>query len=129
MKRKAQDIIYAAVAEAHVEDQCNKCHDPLLKLYYGRPLYINHNEDVAGCVANGAICEFRGVKRKPAVSQKDFETIIIDGYNIWILEQGEARFRRRLPFIRRQVVVRETMDDSTVPLVADGGPAQAAGEN
>ncbi|KAG7346220.1 serine endoprotease [Nitzschia inconspicua] len=28
-----------------------------------------------------------------------------------------------------QVVVRETMDDSTVPLVADGGPAEAAGEN
>ncbi|KAG7356959.1 ATPase AAA [Nitzschia inconspicua] len=82
MKRKAQDIIYAAVGEAHVEDQCNKRHDPLLKLYYGRPLYINHNEDVAGCVANGAICEFRGVKLKPAVSQKDFETIIIDGYHV-----------------------------------------------
>ncbi|KAG7341511.1 hypothetical protein IV203_023463 [Nitzschia inconspicua] len=68
---------YDAVGESHVEDQCNKRHDPLLKLYYGRPLYINHNEDVAGCVANGAICEFGGVKPKPAVSQKDFETIII----------------------------------------------------
>ncbi|KAG7340275.1 HRDC domain containing protein [Nitzschia inconspicua] len=82
MKRKAQDIIYAAVGEAHVEDQCNKRHDHLLKLYYGRPLYINHNEDVDGCVANGAICEFRGVKPKPAVSQKDFETFIIDGYHV-----------------------------------------------
>ncbi|KAG7344342.1 hypothetical protein IV203_022350 [Nitzschia inconspicua] len=81
MKRKAQDIIYAAVGEAHVEDQCKKRHDPLLKLYYGRPLYTNHNEDVAGCVAYGAICEFRGVKPKPAVSQKDFETILIDGYH------------------------------------------------
>ncbi|KAG7344913.1 hypothetical protein IV203_032444 [Nitzschia inconspicua] len=31
MKRKAQDIIYPAVGEAHVEDQYKKRHDPLLK--------------------------------------------------------------------------------------------------
>ncbi|KAG7360108.1 hypothetical protein IV203_035207 [Nitzschia inconspicua] len=35
----------------------------------------------------------------------------------------------RVAFTVAQVVVRETMDDSTVPLVADGGPAEAAGEN
>ncbi|KAG7356970.1 hypothetical protein IV203_001658 [Nitzschia inconspicua] len=38
MQPKAQDIIYAAVGEAHVRDKSNKYHDPLLKLYDGRPL-------------------------------------------------------------------------------------------
>ncbi|KAG7345426.1 MULE transposase domain containing protein [Nitzschia inconspicua] len=82
METQAQDIIYAAVGEAHVKDQHKKYHDPLLKLYYGRPLYINQNEDVAGCVANGAMCEFRGIKLKAGVTRKEFETIIIDGYYV-----------------------------------------------
>ncbi|KAG7374221.1 hypothetical protein IV203_013316 [Nitzschia inconspicua] len=38
---QAEDIIiYAAVGEAHLQDKSNKYHDPLLKLYYGRPLCI-----------------------------------------------------------------------------------------
>ncbi|KAG7352450.1 AAA domain containing protein [Nitzschia inconspicua] len=80
MEKKAQDIIYASVGEAHVQDKTKKYHDPLLKLYHGRPLCIKQNEDVSGCVANGAMCEFRGVKLKPGVSITDFETILIDGY-------------------------------------------------
>ncbi|KAG7368547.1 PIF1-like helicase [Nitzschia inconspicua] len=80
MEKKAQDIIYASVGEAHVQDKTKKYHDPLLKLYHGRPLCINQNEDVSGCIANGAMCEFRGVKLKPGVSITDFETILIDGY-------------------------------------------------
>ncbi|KAG7360116.1 hypothetical protein IV203_035215 [Nitzschia inconspicua] len=65
MKRKAQDIICAAGGGAHVEDQYKKRHDPLLKLYYERPLYINHNADVAGCVANGALYEYAAVTGHP----------------------------------------------------------------
>ncbi|KAG7337208.1 hypothetical protein IV203_013847 [Nitzschia inconspicua] len=80
MEKKAQDIIYASVGEAHVQDKTKKYHDPLLKLYHGRPLCINQNEDVSGCIANGAMCEFRCVKLKPGVSITDFETILIDGY-------------------------------------------------
>ncbi|KAG7345382.1 ribose-phosphate pyrophosphokinase [Nitzschia inconspicua] len=59
MEKKAQDIIYASVGEAHVKDKTKKYHDPLLKLYHGRPLCINQNEDVSRCIANGAMCEFR----------------------------------------------------------------------
>ncbi|KAG7374217.1 PIF1-like helicase [Nitzschia inconspicua] len=55
MEKKAQDIIYASVGEAHVQDKTKKYHDPLLKLYHGRPLCINQNEDVSGCIANGAM--------------------------------------------------------------------------
>ncbi|KAG7354791.1 hypothetical protein IV203_004147 [Nitzschia inconspicua] len=80
MEKKAQDIIYSSVEDAHVQDKTKKYHDPLLKLYRGRPLCINQNEDVSGCIANGAMCEFRGVKLKPGVSITDFETILIDGY-------------------------------------------------
>ncbi|KAG7345494.1 hypothetical protein IV203_033025 [Nitzschia inconspicua] len=80
MEKKAQDIIYASVGEAHVQDKTKKYHDPLLKLYHGRPQCINQNEDVSGCIANGAMCEFRGVKLKPGVSITNFETILIDGY-------------------------------------------------
>ncbi|KAG7345244.1 hypothetical protein IV203_032775 [Nitzschia inconspicua] len=80
MEKKAQDIIYASVGEAHVQDKTKEYHDPLLKLYHGRPLCINQNEDVSGCIANGAMCEFRGVKLKPGVSITNFETILIDGY-------------------------------------------------
>ncbi|KAG7372188.1 PIF1-like helicase [Nitzschia inconspicua] len=34
MEKKAQDIIYASVGEAHVQDKTKKYHDPLLKLYH-----------------------------------------------------------------------------------------------
>ncbi|KAG7348980.1 PIF1-like helicase [Nitzschia inconspicua] len=82
MENKTQDVMYAAVGEAHVSDKCKKYHDPLLKLYLGRPLCINQNEDVSSCIANGAMCEFRGVKLKPGASMDQFETIVIDGYYV-----------------------------------------------
>ncbi|KAG7372125.1 hypothetical protein IV203_018268 [Nitzschia inconspicua] len=82
MENKAQDVMYAAVGEAHVSDKCKKYHDPLLKLYLGRPLCINQNEDVSSCIANGAICEFRCVKLKPGASMDQLETIVIDGYYV-----------------------------------------------
>jgi hypothetical protein len=52
----------------------------MLKLYYGRPLMINENIDVAKCIANGAMTEFRGVVLQDGVTENDLETIIIDGY-------------------------------------------------
>ncbi|KAG7367433.1 PIF1-like helicase [Nitzschia inconspicua] len=82
MENKAQDVMYAAVGEAHVSDRCKKYHDPLLKLYLGRPLCINQNEDVSSCIANGAMCEFRGLKLKPGASMDQLETIVIDGYYV-----------------------------------------------
>ncbi|KAG7352578.1 PIF1-like helicase [Nitzschia inconspicua] len=82
MENKAQDVMYAAVGEAPVSDKCKKYHDPLLKLYLGRPLCINQNGDVSSCIANGAMCEFRGMKLKPGASMDQFETIVIVGYYV-----------------------------------------------
>ncbi|KAG7368582.1 hypothetical protein IV203_031325 [Nitzschia inconspicua] len=94
MENKAQDVMYAAVGEAHVSDKCKKYHDPLLKLYLGRPLCINQNEDVSSCIANGAMCEFRGVKLKPGASMDQFETIVIHGYYVYCVSvtQVESLF-------------------------------------
>jgi len=50
----SKDILHSCVGEAHVKSSGNsKTYDPLLKLYYGRPLMINDNLDVKKCIANG----------------------------------------------------------------------------
>ncbi|HSN67495.1 MAG TPA: AAA family ATPase [Fusibacter sp.] len=83
MNKAGKDIMYAAVGEAHVEAPGHKFHDPLLKLYSGQPLMINRNEDVSACIANGAMCEFKGVDLKRGISYNDLEIIIIDGFFVW----------------------------------------------
>jgi hypothetical protein len=58
LNEKSKDILYACVGEAHIKSlQSGKAYDPLLKLYYGRPLMINENLDVKKCIANGTMCE------------------------------------------------------------------------
>ena len=61
----SKDILYACVGEAHVKSSGNsKTHDPLLKMYFGRPLMINDNLDVKKCIANGTMCEFQAIVLK-----------------------------------------------------------------
>jgi hypothetical protein len=75
------DVFYACVGEAQVcGSQTGKTHDPLLKLYYKRPVMITENIDVGNCIANGTLCEFYGVVLNDGVTELHFETIVIDGY-------------------------------------------------
>jgi hypothetical protein len=84
MNSKCKDIIYASCGEAHVENvEEHKMHDPLLKLYHGRPLMINENQDVKNCIANGAMCAFEAVELKEGITRHDMEKIVIDGYIVW----------------------------------------------
>jgi hypothetical protein len=83
MNRNAKDIVHASVGEAHIKDSEHKYHDPLMKLYVGRPLMINQNEDVSHCIANGAICEFKGIVLKHGLTYDDLDVIVIDGYFVW----------------------------------------------
>jgi hypothetical protein len=51
MNSKCKDIIYASCGEAHIKNvEEHKMHDPLLKLYHGRLLMINENQDVKNCI-------------------------------------------------------------------------------
>ena len=60
----------------------NKCYDPLLKLYHGRPLCINQNDNVANGIANGTMCKFVGVVLQPGVTETELESIVVDGYYV-----------------------------------------------
>ena len=84
--KASEDILYATCGEGHWQGRDNKRYDPLLKLYYGRPLCINENKDVESCIANGAMCEFNGVLLKQGVTLTDLEKILIDGYYVWSLK-------------------------------------------
>ena len=52
--QEAKDILFGCCSDAHVRND-RKLIDPMLKLYRGCPLYINNNEDVENCVANGTM--------------------------------------------------------------------------
>jgi hypothetical protein len=58
-------------------------HDPLLKLYHGRPLMINENQDVKNCIANGALCAFEAIELKDDITIDDLEKNANDGYFVW----------------------------------------------
>ena len=84
-----KDLIYSSCSDAHVEDIDNKRWDPMLKLYHNRPLSINSNIDVKNCVANGAMCLFKGIILKHEFKQNPFahmEKIIMDGYAVNCIE-------------------------------------------
>ena len=88
--RNEADLIYASCGDGHVKSDCGKRYDPMLKLYVGRPLYINDNIDVPSCIANGAMCTFKGVTFKEgALPSQCVHQVLIDGY---LVNSVEAKF-------------------------------------
>jgi hypothetical protein len=88
----SKDILYACVGEAHVKSSGNsKTHDPLLKLYFGRPLMINDNLDVKKCIANGTMCEFQSVVLKEGITVNDLDIIVIDGFYVRSVEVSQIK--------------------------------------
>jgi len=56
----SKDILYACVGEAHVKSSGNsKTHDPLLKMYFGRPVMINDNLDVKNVLRTELCVSFK----------------------------------------------------------------------
>ena len=70
--------------DSYVKDSYNESRrvDPLLKLYHGRPMMLNLNEDVQNKEANGTVGFFENVQLKQGVTLEDLELIRIDGY--WV---------------------------------------------
>jgi len=84
MNKPAMDIFYACVGEGHAKTKDGSKHyDPLLKLYYKRPVMMNENADVGNCEANGTMCEFEGIVFRDGVDYSNLEKIVIDGYWVW----------------------------------------------
>ena len=86
MKNRVKDFFYATVGEAHVKkagNGGNKTYDPLLKLYYHRPIMVNDNISVETGLSNGTMAKFVGVELKQGISFDDLERITIDGYYVW----------------------------------------------
>ena len=79
------DTIHGTCCNAHLVDTNNKRHDPMLKLYKNRPLCINQNLDVENCVANGAMCKFKGIILTNNGLSK-VETMSMDGYYVKCVE-------------------------------------------
>ena len=82
-QQHAENIIYSCCGDCHVKDGSEKRHDPMLKLYYDRPLCINQNLDVGNCIANGAMCKFKGIVLKEGFQPETaFTPILYDGYHV-----------------------------------------------
>lgn len=78
-----KDIMFSYCGDAHlIETRSSRRVDPLLKLYYDRPMMLNTNRDVKGSEANGTSCRFRGVRLKQGVTKADAQIMRIDGY--WV---------------------------------------------
>ena len=85
--RNEADLIYASCGDGHVKSDCGKRYDPMLKLYVGRPLYINDNIDVPSCIANGAMCTFKGLNIKDGIIPSNcIDVVQIDGYYVNSIE-------------------------------------------
>lgn len=69
-------IFYAAVGEGYVMNlDCGKTDDPMLKLYYGRPVMINDNIDIKNCITNGTMSVFQGGMFKKGVQPSDLKLL------------------------------------------------------
>ena len=91
MNAACADLFYGSCSDAHVKGADRKFTDPMLKLYDGCPVSINHNLDVARCIANGAMGLFRGVTLKEGVTINDMEKVIIDGYYVWCVKASQVK--------------------------------------
>lgn len=102
-----RDLIHSTCSDAHIKDQNNKRYDPMLKLYHDRPLSINHNIDVTKCMANGAMCKFKGIIVKDEYRESPsacMEKILIDGYVVNCIDANKVKS-----------LVVEMMDGNTDP--------------
>ena len=84
--KEANDIMYASCGDGHVKDGRSKHYDLMLKLYKDRPMCINKNIDVENCIANGAMCKFKGVIFKDGKDETCLEKVIIDGYYVYCVQ-------------------------------------------
>jgi hypothetical protein len=92
LNQYAADMIYAACGDGHVKSSDGKRYDPLLKLYKNRPLCINENINVPNCIANGAMCLFKGIVLENEDSIHCIEKIMIDGYYVNCINASDVKF-------------------------------------
>jgi hypothetical protein len=72
---------------------------------------INENMNVEGCVANGAMAEFRGVNLADGVTYSNLEKICIDGYYVWCAKASQIKSIR--------VSMIDGRDDNSPEIVVD----------
>ena len=90
---RAANVIYSCCGDCHVKDSNGKWHDPMLKLYFGRPLSITQNLDVGNCIANGAMCKFKGIVLKEGLQPETaFTPILYDGYHVNTVDVSSVEF-------------------------------------
>jgi hypothetical protein len=77
------DVVYSSCGDGHIKNHDGKRYDPMLKLYEGQPLCISENIDVKNCIANGAMCKFKGIIFKDDLAVEPLEKILIDGYYVY----------------------------------------------
>lgn len=95
MNKRMKDYFHATVGEAHIEESKDtKSYDPMLKLYYHRPVMINDNIDVENGLSNGTMCKFIGLNLKAGVEWDDLERIQIDGYYVWCANVTQVKSLR-----------------------------------
>ena len=88
-----KDFFHATVGEAHTElvGDGSKTYDPMLKLYFHRPVMVNDNLAVEEGLSNGTMAKFLGVRLQEGVSHNDLERIMIDGYYVWCANMTQIR--------------------------------------
>jgi hypothetical protein len=92
MNVPSADILYACCGDGHVKSRKGgKYYDPMLKLYYKRPVMLSENIDVANSVANGTMCEFEGVVFCDGITYDDLEKILIDDYYVWCASVSQIK--------------------------------------
>jgi hypothetical protein len=98
MSSFGRDIIYATCGDDHIRSGSggsgkkigSKCVDPMLKLYAGCPVMVTENIDVKKCIANGAMCKFKGLTLKDGISLADLKIIIVDEFHVRCAEVSQV---------------------------------------
>ena len=87
-----KNILHSSCSDIHVHRSGNEsCFiDPMLKLYFKRPVMINENVDVGNAVANGSVGLFMKLKLKNGYV--DVFVINIDGYYINCVEAKNVQY-------------------------------------
>ena len=113
--QEARDILFSSCSDAHLRTD-NKCYDPILKLYYQRPLCINENIDVSNCIANGTMCSFEGISLQSGINETDLEYINLDGYTVRCADVSQIKSLR--------VKIIDGQEDNDQPMYYDVLPKQ-----
>ena len=87
-----RDTFYAACSDAHLTKTRTIHFDPMLKLFVGCPVMITENVCVEESIANGSMCEFRGVTLKDEFEWKTaFQKIQIYGYYVYCVDADKLQ--------------------------------------